>query len=74
MPAGSADRPAQEPAPRERYGPLSLLRTRKDDGRALIVYERADGAAHDDADSAGAGAEADAGETATERPSAGERA
>ncbi|HXB15802.1 MAG TPA: hypothetical protein VNV44_08670 [Solirubrobacteraceae bacterium] len=29
----------------ERYGPLELRRLRKDDGRALIVYARADEAA-----------------------------
>jgi hypothetical protein len=29
----------------ERYGPLELRRLRKDDGRALIVYARAEGAA-----------------------------
>jgi hypothetical protein len=31
----SDDRPAQQ---RERYGPLSLLRTRKGDGRALLLF------------------------------------
>jgi hypothetical protein len=27
-----------EPPPRERYGPLELERTRKDDGRALLYF------------------------------------
>jgi hypothetical protein len=28
----------REPEQRERYGPLSLLRTRKGDGRALLLF------------------------------------
>jgi hypothetical protein len=28
----------REPAQHERYGPLSLLRTRKGDGRALLLF------------------------------------
>lgn len=32
------DRPAEQ---HERYGPLSLLRTRKDDGRALLIFSHA---------------------------------
>jgi len=33
----------QSPAAGERYGPIELARTVKDDGRALILYRRADG-------------------------------
>jgi hypothetical protein len=44
MASGSANQPAREPAPQERYGIVSLTRMRKDDGRSLILYERADGA------------------------------
>jgi hypothetical protein len=44
MAAGSADQPPPEPAPNERYGIVALLRTRKDDGRSLILYSREDGA------------------------------
>lgn len=47
MASGSGDQPTREPAPHEHYGPLSLLRTHKDDGRSLILYERSDGAAAD---------------------------
>jgi hypothetical protein len=60
MAPGSADPPAREPAPDERYGPLSLLRVRKDDGRSLILYERTDGAGADAPASAGASANAPA--------------
>jgi hypothetical protein len=35
--------PLQSPDAGERYGPLELARTVKDDGRALILYRRADG-------------------------------
>jgi hypothetical protein len=51
MHAEANDRPAPAtPAPEavdrddqsERYGPLAIARYRKDDGRALILYERAD--------------------------------
>jgi hypothetical protein len=38
MAAGSADPPPPERAQHEHYGILELLRTRKDDGRALILY------------------------------------
>ncbi len=31
--------------PSERYGPLELRRMRKDDGRSLILFSRADGGA-----------------------------
>jgi hypothetical protein len=58
MASGSADQPAREPAPDERYGPLSLLRMRKDDGRSLILYERTDGAGAAAPASAGASADA----------------
>jgi hypothetical protein len=34
MAAGSATPPPGD----ERYGPLAVLRTRKDDGRSLILY------------------------------------
>ncbi len=47
MASGSADQSPREPAPGERYGPLSLLRMHKDDGRSLILYERTDGAESD---------------------------
>ncbi len=42
-PGSSSQRPAPErdESPPERYGPLILRRLVKDDGRALIVYERA---------------------------------
>jgi hypothetical protein len=33
---------------RERVGPLLLSRYRKRDGRALLLYERVDGAKHDE--------------------------
>lgn len=36
---GGAER--REPEQQERYGPLSLLRTRKSDGRALILFSHA---------------------------------
>jgi hypothetical protein len=51
MHAEANDRPAPAtPAPEavdrddqsERYGPLAIARYLKDDGRALILYERAD--------------------------------
>jgi hypothetical protein len=35
--------PPQSPDAGERYGPVELARTVKDDGRALILYRRADG-------------------------------
>ncbi|MHB8234735.1 MAG: hypothetical protein ACYDHT_08795 [Solirubrobacteraceae bacterium] len=38
MPADSADPPPPARAQQERYGILQLLRTRKDDGRSLIIY------------------------------------
>jgi hypothetical protein len=44
----------------ERYGPLAVLRTRKDDGRALILFSdarRAHGGIDDDAAGAGERAE-----------------
>jgi hypothetical protein len=41
MAAGSVDQPQPEPAPDERYGIVAFVRTRKDDGRALILYSRA---------------------------------
>jgi hypothetical protein len=44
MASGSDDQPARELAPQERYGIVSLTRMCKDDGRSLILYERADGA------------------------------
>lgn len=34
---------------RERYGPLQLLRTRKDDGRALLLFSRPEHPGEDDA-------------------------
>jgi hypothetical protein len=37
---GAAER--REPEQRERYGPLSLLRTRKGDGRALLLFSHPD--------------------------------
>ncbi len=49
-PAGAAGRdaptagePGEPPPGAERYGPLQVLRTRKDDGRALSLYSRAPG-------------------------------
>jgi hypothetical protein len=36
----NASSPAPATSAQERFGPLSLLRTVKDDGRALILYER----------------------------------
>jgi hypothetical protein len=47
MVAGSADPPPPERAQQERYGILELLRTRKDDGRSLILYS------HDEPDGDG---------------------
>ena len=44
MAAGSADPPPPERAQQERYGILELLRTRKDDGRSLILYSHDDDA------------------------------
>jgi hypothetical protein len=42
QPAGG--RPFVEPAsPPQRYGPMTVMRYRKDDGRALILFERAPG-------------------------------
>jgi hypothetical protein len=35
--------PLQSPDAGERYGPIELARTVKDDGRALILYRRNDG-------------------------------
>jgi hypothetical protein len=53
MASGSSDQPPREPKSRESYGPLSLLRMRKDDGRSLILYERTDGAGADPPGGAG---------------------
>jgi len=43
-PGGSESDPdaqqGEQRRPPERYGPLELMRTRKDDGRALILYSR----------------------------------
>ncbi len=39
QPDGAADAPASE---EERFGPLSVRRRVKDDGRVLILYARAD--------------------------------
>lgn len=66
MPSGSAQQPSQEPPrgtsagedgplgapPRgeERLGPLAILRTRKADGRALLLYSRVEHDASDAAD------------------------
>jgi hypothetical protein len=36
QPGGESEH--REPEQRERYGPLSLLRTRKGDGRALLLF------------------------------------
>ncbi len=47
MAAGSADQPAPERAQEEHYGILAVARMRKDDGRSLILYRRADGADED---------------------------
>ncbi|HEX3433383.1 MAG TPA: hypothetical protein VHT25_04900 [Solirubrobacteraceae bacterium] len=47
MVAGSADPPPPERPQQERYGILELLRTRKDDGRALLLYS------HDEPDGDG---------------------
>jgi hypothetical protein len=33
----------------ERYGPLRLLRARKDDGRALLLFSQREGRGEDDA-------------------------
>jgi hypothetical protein len=44
-PATAADEGAEhagQGAPRERFGPLSLLRTQKADGRALLLFSRSD--------------------------------
>jgi hypothetical protein len=70
MASGSGDQPPREPAPRERYGPLSLLRVHKDDGRSLILYERTDGAGADAPTSAGEAANgpADDGDSHDGRP------
>ncbi len=70
MASGSGDQPPREPAPRERYGPLSLLRMHKDDGRSLILYERTDGAGADPP----AGAGEPAGGPAGDDGAGGERA
>ncbi len=35
---GEDDAERREPEQHERYGPLSLLRTRKGDGRALLLF------------------------------------
>jgi hypothetical protein len=57
MTSGSSDRTPPERAeearlgtpdgesqpPRERFGPLALLRTRKADGRALLLFSHEDG-------------------------------
>ena len=40
MAADPATPAADDPFDEERYGPLTLLRTRKDDGRSLILYSR----------------------------------
>jgi hypothetical protein len=44
MPADPRDEPDEAPAdelPAERYGPLIVRRMRKEDGRALIRFDRA---------------------------------
>ncbi|HYB23507.1 MAG TPA: hypothetical protein VED41_06905 [Solirubrobacteraceae bacterium] len=38
---GMAPAPRSEPRPREREGPLAIARSRKGDGRALILYSDA---------------------------------
>ena len=55
MAAGSTDPPPPERAQQERYGVLDVLRTRKDDGRSLILY------GHDEPDG-------DGGEPPAQRP------
>jgi hypothetical protein len=45
MPSAPRDEPDEAPAdelPAERYGPLIVRRMRKEDGRALIRFERAE--------------------------------
>ena len=37
----SAPEPRDEPSPPARYGPLELVRMRKADGRALLIYRHA---------------------------------
>jgi hypothetical protein len=37
---GAVSESSQQRPPLERYGPLALERHRKDDGRALLLYER----------------------------------
>jgi hypothetical protein len=59
MAAGSADQPAPDAGAREeRYGILTLVRMRKDDGRSLILYS------HDERGG-------DAGETSASPPTGG---
>jgi hypothetical protein len=57
MASRSGDQPPREPAPREFYGPLAVLRMHKDDGRSLILYERTDGAGAEPPVSAGEAAD-----------------
>jgi hypothetical protein len=40
--AGESAEHAGQDASRERFGPLSLLRTQKADGRALLLFSRRD--------------------------------
>jgi hypothetical protein len=42
MPLAHPPSPADPPGEEERYGPLAVRRFRKDDGRALILYEARD--------------------------------
>jgi hypothetical protein len=42
VPGSRQREPPEPPAGGERYGPLELARSAKDDGRALISYRRAE--------------------------------
>jgi hypothetical protein len=42
VPGSRQRQPLEPPAGGERYGPLQLARSSKDDGRALISYRRAE--------------------------------
>lgn len=55
MAAGSTDPPPREREHQQRYGVLELLRTRKDDGRSLILYSHDEPDGEDEGDGNGEG-------------------
>lgn len=65
--ARTASEPPAPPSGEERYGPLNVLRTRKADGRSLILYSRERPASDADAADASDADARDASERGRER-------